>query len=168
MDLGVREGARIAVAALRDAHAAHETARAIEKGVSLIAAREHARAEIERKLEQRGFSAASTELALSRLEEYGYLDDARFAETYIRERLRRHPEGRMALAAGLAKRGVAPPVAARVLDEVVNEEVELDALERAARKLASDGRGPDKLAVALLRRGFPPAAVRGWIRDHEI
>mgnify|MGYP006440430149 CR=1 FL=1 len=168
LNLGVREGVEISIVALRDAHEAHEAARALEKGASLIAARDHARRELERKLVQRGFSASAIEHALSRLEEYGYLDDARFAEAYIRERLRRHPEGRMALAAGLSKRGVERSVAERVLDEIVEGEVELDALDRAARKLSSDGREANKLSAALLRRGFAPASVRAWIRDHEI
>ncbi len=164
LDIGIGEGVEVTISTLQDAHSRYEQVRAVEKGMALIASRDHARGEVQRKLEQRGFTAVAIGYAVERLEEYGYLDDAKFAEAYVGERLRRHPEGRRALAAGLAKRGVNRHVAERVLDEILDEETEHDALDRAAAKLSADGRPPDKLAAALIRRGFAPGAVWGWIR----
>ncbi len=166
-DLGLREGAEISLSALREAHAEYEASRALEKGISLIASRDHAKRELVRKLEQRGFTESSIDHAIETLGEYGYIDDARFADAYVRERLRRHPEGRMALAAGLSKRGVDRAVIERVLDDVVDAEVEHEALVRAANKLSSDGRNPERLAAALLRRGFAPGQVWAWVRSRK-
>lgn len=54
--------------------------------MDLLARREHARAELSRKLRQRGASSELIEPALDRLAEEGLLSDSRYLESFIRKR----------------------------------------------------------------------------------
>lgn len=137
-----------------------ETELARGRGLDLLAIRDHSRRQLDAKLAARGFSRPAIRQALDQLSERGYLDDLRFARLWIAERLRRNPEGRLRLAAGLAKAGVSRELSEEALSEL-SEEEELDAMTRAAERLAR-GRvlSPEKLAAALIRKGFRVPAVR--------
>lgn len=64
--------------------------------LALLAGREHSRLELSRKLQQRGFEAEDIDAALSRMTEYGYLDDARAAAARLASGLRKgHGPGRI-------------------------------------------------------------------------
>jgi regulatory protein len=72
----------------------------------LLAAREHAAAELRHKLAARGWSAAEVEALLAVLSERGLLSDARFVESYVRERMAKG-FGPRRIRAELRERGVA-------------------------------------------------------------
>ncbi|HSQ07246.1 MAG TPA: regulatory protein RecX [Chromatiaceae bacterium] len=55
--------------------------------MTLLANREHSRAELARKLAGRGFDTAAVDEALEQLAETGLLDEGRLAEAYVAERL---------------------------------------------------------------------------------
>jgi regulatory protein len=55
--------------------------------MTLLAIREHSRAELARKLAGRGFDTAAVNEALAHLAETGLLDEGRLAEAYVAERL---------------------------------------------------------------------------------
>lgn len=164
-DLGLTEGDTADPGILAQAAYEHEKARVYEKAVGLLATRDHARVELARKLQKRNFGAGPIEDALGRLESHGYIDDVRFSREFVLARLRRHPEGRPALAARLSGRGVDRGTAEQVLAEVLDEETTAQALYEAADKLAAGGRRGDKLISALLRRGFSGSAVRACVHD---
>lgn len=64
--------------------------------LALLAGREHSRLELRRKLLQRGYEAEDIETALSRMAEYGYLDDTRAAAARLASGLRKgHGPGRI-------------------------------------------------------------------------
>jgi regulatory protein len=97
------------------------------------------------------------------MEELGYLDDAEFAELWLQTRIRRHPESRIALRAGLRRRGVSRDLADAAVDRLFTEEVERDCARKVLEKLrAVRDDPPSKLARKLLARGFSPPIV------HEI
>ena len=104
--------------ALSDAGAAsnepsdHETYGA---AVRLLARREHSQVELRRKLRTRGHRPDAVERALTRLGEYGYQSDARFAESFVRSRVDRG-QGRLKIVAGLRERGIEDDVASALLD----------------------------------------------------
>jgi len=137
-----------------------EAALAREKALALLAIRDHSRFQLALKLKSRGFGSAVIAQTLEYLIERGYLDDLRFARLWVASRLRRNPEGRSLLAAGLSRAGVSRECATEALLEF-SEEDEREAMERAADRLR--GRrslSADKLAASLLRKGFPVRAVR--------
>ncbi|MDC7218728.1 MAG: regulatory protein RecX [Spirochaetales bacterium] len=130
-----------------------------KKALDLLARRDHARGELRIKLLQRNFDPAAVEKALEWIDFKGYLNDERFARRWIEERLRKHPEGLLALEAGLRKKGIDSQVIRRVLGGVTEAE-RLDALERAREKISRRHDDPAKVKAALMRRGFGSADFR--------
>ncbi|MBN1686752.1 MAG: RecX family transcriptional regulator, partial [Spirochaetales bacterium] len=93
---------------------------------------------------------------LEKLEAAGYLDDRRYAEAWVQNRLKRRPEGYPRLVAGLKQRGVKREIITSVLSEILTEEESERSLARAAEKILRTGTG-DELSVLrkLTARGFP-------------
>lgn len=83
--------------------------------VRLLAGREHSQVELRRKLRTRGHRPDAVERALTRLDEYGYQSDARFAESFVRSRVDRG-QGRMKIVAALRERGIEDGIASALLD----------------------------------------------------
>ena len=103
--------------ALSDAGASNEPSDHETYGaaVRLLARREHSQVELRRKLRTRGHRPDAVERALTRLGEYGYQSDARFAESFVRSRVDRG-QGRLKIVAGLRERGIEDDVASALLD----------------------------------------------------
>ncbi len=135
-----------------------------KKSLDLLARRDHARGELRIKLMQRDFDPEAVEQALDWIDFKGYLNDEQFARRWIKERLRKHPEGPMALEAGLKSKGIDTGIIRKVLGEL-GEEERRDALQRARDKMARRHQDPAKLRTALMRRGFGPADFRLLDRD---
>ncbi|MGM0432890.1 MAG: regulatory protein RecX [Spirochaetota bacterium] len=128
-----------------------------EKAVDLLARREHCVQELRQKLLQREFSPQTIESVLSRLQEKRYLDDSRFAQMWIRSRLRKQPESPAMLKAGLQKKGVD-----RLTAEAALADAQLDSDELAlltAERAAARGADRQKVMRVLQRKGFRPAEV---------
>ena len=147
---------------------ASEAYRCRRKALDLLARAEHSRRGLEQKLYKREFSSDHIKQALDRLESAGSLDDRRFAESWLRSRLRNHPEGPVRLMASLASKGVAGSVASAAVETVLAELDDMDAenaLERAWAKLSrKSGMNDEKLLRALVRRGFPAFRVRALLK----
>ncbi|WP_455382400.1 regulatory protein RecX [Salinispira pacifica] len=169
--MGRPEGSGVTAAWVRELTAAAESARARERAVSLLALREHSRAELALKLRRRGFSDSVTAEVIGALAEEELVDDARFAEEWLRSKLRRRPVGRAALLAGLARTGVDRATAEAALSRVQGEESELfsSAIDRAADKIERGGRLDSQLlARKLATRGFPYREIRNFLeRRHD-
>lgn len=138
--------------------------------MTLLAMREHSRAEVSRKLRQKGFSAAAAAGAVESLSADGLVDDARFAGEWVRSRLRRRPVGRAALIAGLARAGVDRTESEDAVDQVAAEDPELldEAIDRAAARIERGGRvDPETLRRKLASRGFSYWEIRKFV-EHRI
>ena len=62
------------------------------QGVSLLTRREHTRRELELGLQKRGYSPTAIRSSLDTLASQGYISHDRFAEIWLRSRIRKHPE----------------------------------------------------------------------------
>ncbi|MDC7224728.1 MAG: regulatory protein RecX [Spirochaetales bacterium] len=130
-----------------------------KKALDLLARRDHSRGELKIKLLQRDFETDAIERALDWIDFKGYLDDERFARRWIEERLRKHPEGPMALEAGLRKKGIDSHIIRQVIGSLSDEE-RREALQKAKEKISRRHREPAKIKTALMRRGFGTADFR--------
>ena len=65
-----------------------EAEKALAYAVRALARRDHSVAELERKLRDKGFSAAVMAEVIARLDRSGYLDDRRFAERWAESAVR--------------------------------------------------------------------------------
>ncbi len=141
---------------------------AVRSALGLLARAPHSQQALRLKLVQRGHEEQAIVAALERARELGYLDDGRFAEDWLRQRLDRHPEGRAALVAGLRERGVARDVAEQAVARMVSDEVEegclLRALGRAERgwrtKRRTGAADTARLCARLRSLGFPDRLIR--------
>jgi len=114
---------------------------AYSRALRLLGQRAHLRAELRRKLLQRGFDGDEVEAALIRCTEQGYLDDTRTAAALASEGQQRRGWGRAKVKAELVRRGASGASIEAAL-ATTSDEAEL----ARARELA-----------ARWRRTHPPA-----------
>src|SRR5688572_22183105 len=151
--------------------ATEERKRTFARAVKLLAAKPRSVAELrERLIRGRGVDKATVEEVISRLSEYGYLDDERFAFSYASLKVKQRPIGRRRLAQDLKMKKVQASVADEALELVYAETSEEDLLDRAIEKrLRIRGRPGNrveakKLFDHLLRQGFPFELVSERVR----
>jgi len=138
------------------------------RAMALLSRAEHSHFMLSQKLVSRGHEQSIVTRVLDELAGDGLLDDARFAASWTRDRVRRHPEGRSMLVAGLRQRGVSSQVAEDAVSDVFeSEEFSIDevVLSLAHRFFRARGATPDRVTAKLLRRGFPHTVVRRAINE---
>lgn len=139
-----------------------------EKGIALLALREHSRLELRTKLSQKGFSQEQVSSAIDRLAEEGALDERRYAEAFVHSRLRKSPEGRWLLSRRLQEKGVSRQIAGDVLDSLFSNEEFVDGLVRsAADKLSRRHDDSERIVLELRKKGFSPAEIRRALSGGE-
>lgn len=184
LDLVLQEGLAVGddlgAARLEELERRDETYRARDAALTLLSHRARSRVELRRRLARRGFDGAVIDGTLGWLEEKGYVDDRAFAESFVRDRLRLRPRGRVGLVQELRRKGVDPAIAeaaaAAGMEAAGVSEAGLarSAAEAWARKNASAVRraaggrehrlkARRRLYGHLARRGFAPDAVRSAI-----
>ena len=109
---------------------------------------------------KRDFPGEAIGTVLSRLRRVGLLDDARFSEAFVRERVRNRPMGRNGLFRELLRRGVAEDIALDAIRSVLECE-KVDEEDLARKLMLKRHRGGIKNIAALLRRrGFSGDIIR--------
>lgn len=126
----------------------------------LLAVRARSRAELARRLADKGFAPEVSERALDRLGEVGLVDDAAFARQWVRSRHAYSGRGRQALAHELRSKGVSADDAAPALDTVTTEDERARATELVRRKLRT--MAPELDRAKKLRRLVGMLARRGY------
>ncbi|MCF7928567.1 MAG: recombination regulator RecX [Spirochaetales bacterium] len=159
---GPVEGRRLSDEELKPLSRADTRIRAEKTAYDLLARRDHSRRQMEMKLLSRGFSKDAASAACDRIERAGYLSDRLFAEQWVESRLRKRSDSRLALIAGLEKRGVARSLAESVVfakvDQTREEENLRGEIEKNLRRKAENY---FKLSNRLVARGYPrPLVVR--------
>ncbi|MBT3274324.1 MAG: regulatory protein RecX [Spirochaetales bacterium] len=136
------------------------------KAIELLSRREHSGRELQLKLKKRGFDAEVIAVVVEDLCREGYIDDFRYAELWAASRLRRHPEGRHLLSAGLRKRGIDRQIIAQVLDDLLTEEVVDAALAQALEKIRRNRTlDPDYLMKKMSARGFSYRQIQAHLQN---
>ena len=109
--------------------------RTVQRAVKLLAAKPRSVEELrERLLEKQWADEAAVEYALSKLKEYGYLDDERFAFGFASYRVRQKPVGRQRLARDLQTKKISKETADAALELVYQETPEEELIARAIEK----------------------------------
>jgi regulatory protein len=152
--------------------------RTFERAVKLLAAKPRSIAELrERLLGTNGANKAVVETVISRLREYGYLDDERYAFSYASLKVKQKPIGRRRLERDLKFKKVDSSVADEALELVYTETSEEELIDRAIeRRIRLRGRPKDRkeaksLFDHLLRQGFGfelvSEKVRSLVREED-
>ena len=145
--------------------------RTFQRAIKLLAARSRSVAELrELLLQTKGATVKVVDEVLSRLREYGYLDDERFAFGYASLKLRQRPLGRQRLKRDLTMKKVDKAVIDEALNLVFAEVTEEDQIDRAIEKRTRvRGRPKNRLQAKslfdhLMRQGFPFELVADKVR----
>jgi regulatory protein len=126
----------------------------------LLTARARTRAELAGQLTKRGYPDDVCARVLDRLTEVGLVDDADFAQQWVRSRRQNTGKGKRALAAELRTKGVAGEVITATLDGIDAAAERDRAVELVQGKLRRENLDGDQMRVArrlvamLARRGY--------------
>ncbi|MFP4273321.1 MAG: regulatory protein RecX [Halothiobacillaceae bacterium] len=138
------------------------TGTAEDAAVRLLAHREHARAELARKLRDRGYAAYEISEALDALEARDWLSDRRYAESFLRSRIAKH-QGPFKIRAELRKNGVDEDVIEAALAEQAVDWLEL-AREQVVRRFGAEAPADERERARRFRhlqaRGFSGEVAR--------
>ena len=155
--------------------AEEERKRTFDRAVKLLAAKPRSVAELRERLIRGRVSTATVDEVISRLSEYGYLDDERFAFSYASLKVKQRPIGKRRLAQDLKFKKVDARVADEALELVYAESSEEILIDRAIEKrLRIRDRPKNRLEAKslfdhLLRLGFEyelvSDKVQALIRD---
>ena len=139
--------------------------------IKLFKHRPRSRYEALTRLQQKGFSREVIESVLEQAERARILDDAKFAQLWVEDRLSRRPRSRRLLERELRAKGIAPEHIQRAIARA-----ELDE-EAIARKLITERlprlRSLDeqtrlrRLAGFLRRRGFSKQTISRVLKARE-
>lgn len=130
------------------------------QAVKLLARREHATAELARKLDQRGYERAPVARVLAALAQENLLSDKRYAESMVRARVERG-QGPARIASELARAGADEAEADTAIAEA---EVDWRALAAAARRKRFGDAAPADRNQRLKQMRF--LQQRGFRHDH--
>jgi len=132
--------------------------------VRLLAAKRLTKAQLGKKLRDRGFAPDAVRDVVAECERRRYLDDRTFAQLYVKSILERRPVGPLRLLRDLIRQGVDNDIARDVLDEIGGDEDER--IERALRKLEATRPGDrlDRLARRLQTMGYGAPAIARVVR----
>jgi regulatory protein len=142
----------------RDPRAREEQARSL--CLRLLTARARTRAELAGQLAKRGYPDDVSNRVLDRLADVGLIDDADFAEQWVRSRRENAGKGKRALAAELRTKGVDNEVITAALADI-----DAGAERERAEQLVSDKLRRERLTdddAKLARRLVGMLARRGY------
>ena len=146
--------------------------RTFERAIKLLAAKPRSVTELrERLLRAKNIDEATVETVISRLREYGYPNDERFAFSYASYKVKQRPVGRRRLERDLKFKKVDSTVANEALEMVYAETSEEELIAKAIEKRLRIRGRPKNRAEAkslfdhLLRQGFGFELVSEKIRS---
>ena len=156
---------------IRELSPEERRARVFQRAVKLLAAKPRSVAELQERLLQGRFAnKINVDEVISRLREYGYLDDERFALSYASLKVKQRPVGRRRLQQDLSLKKVSRTVVEGVLDQVYAETSEEELIDQAIEKrIRLRGRPKTRVETKslfdhLLRQGFPFELVSDKVR----
>lgn len=130
------------------------------KALSLLEYSENSAFQLKTKLLKKGYSKRAIDRVLEKLKSAGFVDDRRFAELWIRSRIKNRPAGAPILIGHLRKRGVSREIAEETVWDLMDEVESFTLLQRAAEKLCRNGGiSPEKLKKRLFQLGFSSTEV---------
>ncbi len=127
-----------------------------------LAVRNHSSSEIIKKSYAKGYSTEEVRNALNPFIEKGYLNDALFAESFVRDKKELYGWGPSKIRMALAQKGIKKQYIDAALKDIFTDQQLIDTLEAAAgsaaKRLMRTEPGlkrKKKLVDFLIRRGFP-------------
>lgn len=144
------------------------TKRAKLRALHLLEQGDRTKKDLEEKLLKNGYPPEAAEAALAYVESFHYIDDKRYALSYIQNQSGR--KGRARIQMELRRRGVPQEYIDQAFQEM-EEETDTEAVIRELVQKKRRGQGPmdekekQKLYGFLLRRGFSTSDILSVLRE---
>lgn len=136
----------------------------------LLAVRARTKDELRQALKRKGFDEETIETLIGKLDKAGLVNDAEFAELWVRSRHANQGLARNALLAELKRKGVDGEIAVQAAGEVDREAEEERARELVRKRMRSLGNVDEQAAIRrllgfLARKGYPQGLAYTVIRE---
>ena len=166
---GIRVGLTCDEAFLDDVREQAERRKARERALYLLEVRDHTRKELVEKL-KRSVSPEIAEETADKMEDYGFLDDRKYAERYAAVLLLQKKLGRRAALWQMQQKGISREAAEEALDAVGADPLEQlrELVERRYARYLTDEKGVQKVTNALARLGHSYSDIRQVLREYGI
>ena len=148
-----------------------EKNKAMKFAMKLIGLRRRSEFEMRKKLQEKGIEGGLAEEVMDELKRFHYIDDEKFAESYINDRINLRPAGKFLIKMELKARGVREPTIDQKLEELVSDERELEMAQALVRKRINGLRPQEsekdriKLMNYLKARGFSAGTISQAIQN---
>ncbi len=119
---------------------------------------------LRRKLKSKDFSNKAIDLCIIKLEEKGYIDDYKYATSWVESRLKNKLDSRQTLLAGLMNKGINSKIANEIVNEYYSNEIEENIIKKSVEKHCRQGKTSDKIIKALIRKGFNIVSVNYYVK----
>lgn len=137
-----------------------------DKALNILKFADRSEHELRRKLTQAEFPAVLIDRAVSYVKMYGYLDDKRFAASFIRCRMNK--KSKLMIRNELLQKGISEEVLEEAFDETYAEEEEDSELTAIKKAIARKTKEPEaltyeekqKLIASLYRKGFDLSKIK--------
>lgn len=138
--------------------------RAKQKAMALLKHMDRTEAELKRKLEMAGFSGDIIQEAIAYVTSYHYIDDLRYASSYVR--LRKSSKSKRQIIGELQQKGISGIDIQEALSSEYDSEEE--AIQREINKKFSDVKSltreeRQKIAAKLYRKGYGMDLIRHYM-----
>jgi regulatory protein len=163
-DAPLRVGEEVTEALLRKLEEKDLSWKAREAALNLLSYRPRTVTELRGRLREKGYDEDVVEECVAHLAERGLVDDASFAESFIRDRLRFRPRGPQRLLQELRSKGVDWDTARTTVNEVWEQE-EVSEAELARRVAAKWSPRAGETSLRARRRLYNLLARRGFSAD---
>jgi regulatory protein len=147
---------------------------AYERGLLLLARRDHGLAELRRKLVDKGFSEIDSDEAIERLLRQDLLDDTRFAEKLVDASIRNGRGVGSKLFSDLRRKGISPDIAHHAIEEAASRTPEFETLTLILSKrfaafdpISASQKEKQRVFGYLQRRGFSLSSIISFFRNQD-
>lgn len=131
------------------------SAGSMETALRLLTNKSRSTHELMVLLEEKQFPKDDISETITKLLEWGYLNDEKYAELWIENRQHHKPMGPIRLASELRSKGISEAIIQKKIEEFFDTRPEFDiAIELASSYLARGGSNWKKTTGYLSRRGF--------------
>ena len=159
LTLGLKVGQQVDEARLKEMLQAEEVRKAREAALNLLGYRSRSENELELRLKQKGYEEDIIQVVLTGLKRVDLVNDERFADDWVKNRMASRPMGRTRLSWELRRKGISAKMIDETLEELDEEKEYQAALTLAESKLNKsldiDVRAEKRRVGGLLqRRGF--------------
>ena len=136
-------------------------------GLRVLSYGDNSRRDLYQKLIRKGHKAEYVNNALDTMEEYGYINDKRYAENTADRLVRTKHMSKSGIKSELFRKGISPEIIEETLEKLeVDPVTEIRALiQKKYTRYLGDEKGMQKIIAALRRLGYPWSDIKSALSE---